>query len=375
MSSSKRFKNLIVHNQGFSKYTCLKINLETGEAMSLKHFDVNLLLTHYTEKEKLYCKGDLFFDDRVYQKYEETFEEDGTSSKTYLFEDHSFLSSYESIGVYKQDRFQPVPPHRHNYIELLYVWSGSCSQTINGQRIECIQGDVCILDTKTTHSVDEAGEKDIIVNILMRKEFFASTFLNRMTRQGILAEFLINAVTQGHEKQRYLFFRTLGNSKFHDCMQDTLREYYSNDIGKREVMESYMIIMFTELLRIYRQNPVDHHRLSKPSNMKLLDVLEYIENNYEKEQCSLKSVAEHFKLNEKYLTMLLKKKTGRSFVEHLQEQKLNKAKMLLLNSDLPITEVIALCGYNNTNFFYKKFKMSEGCTPAEYRDKRRNQHT
>jgi len=36
-------------------------------------------------------------------------------------------------------------------------------------------------------------------------------------------------------------------------------------------------------------------------------------------------------------------------------------------ADMPVAEVIGRCGYQNMNFFYRKFKKAEGCTPLEYR--------
>ncbi len=329
---------------------------------------MDIFLRQYNEKEKKFLNGNPCSEDKVYQKYEEMGEDNGSVQKTYLFKDDYFLSSYENIGINRQDRFQPVFPHRHNYIELNYIWSGSCTQVINGKKVEYAEGDVCILDTQTTHSVAEAGDNDIIVNILMRKEFFAAAFFNRMTRQGILAEFLMNAIIKGQETKQYLFFETGHNPRFRSLMENILGEYYGNDLGKREVMESYIIILFTELLRSYRENP-SHNTKNQKLNRKLFDILEYIENNYE--SCSLKTVAGHFGFNEKYLTMFLKKRTGRSFVEHLQEQKLGRAKMLLLNTELPVTEVITRSGYNNTNFFYKIFQESEGCTPGDYRERQK----
>ncbi|MDF2614171.1 MAG: helix-turn-helix protein [Clostridia bacterium] len=326
--------------------------------------ELDAFLREYTEKEKMALEGKYKDEDKVYEKYEESSSGEGTFLKTYLFEDKYFLSSYENIGTNKQERFMEVYAHKHNYIELNYVWSGKCTQIINGKKVVCQQGDICILDTKTVHSVEKAEENDIIVNILMRKEFFASTFFNRITKQGLLAEFLMDAVMKVHDVKQYLLFQTHGNTRIHSLMEDLLCEYYSDSLGKREVMESYMIILFTELLRTYRGNASQHTKHNEV-NIKIFDILEHIEKNYE--FCTLHSVAQHFSLNEKYLTMLLKKRTGRSFIEHLQEQKMNKAKMLLSNTELSISEVITLSGYSNTHFFYKKFYESEDCTPAQYR--------
>ena len=79
-----------------------------------------------------------------------------------------------------------------------------------------------------------------------------------------------------------------------------------------------------------------------------------------------------FGMHGNYLTALLREKTGRSFVEHVQEQRLKKARMLLETTELPLSELIPRCGYNNMNLFYRKFREAEGCTPAQYRKEHRN---
>ena len=101
-----------------------------------------------------------------------------------------------------------------------------------------------------------------------------------------------------------------------------------------------------------------------------LELLSYIEKNYE--TCTLPEMGKAFGMHGNYLTALLKEKTGRSFVEHVQEQRLKKARMLLETTELPLSELIPLCGYNNMNFFYRKFREAEGCTPAQYRKEHRN---
>ena len=123
---------------------------------------------------------------------------------TYLFEESLFMAPGEKIVVSRQDRYVEVLPHQHDYIELCYLWSGSCSQTIEGKKIVTGEGDVCIFDTQAVHSIEPGGENDILVNILMSREFFDSAFLSRMPRQGIVSEFLAESVTKSRKKQQAL---------------------------------------------------------------------------------------------------------------------------------------------------------------------------
>lgn len=332
----------------------------------MTHEELDLFLHGFTEQEKENLqKGTVDFDNpRIHREYSKY----STMDKgAYLFEGDYFMNPYENIGVNRQDRFVDIKPHAHNYIELNYVWSGTCVQTIQGRKVVSQQGDVCIFDTSVVHSIEKAGEKDIILNILMRKEFFASAFLARMTKQGILSQFLMEAVSRSQQKKHYLYFPAHNNHRVRKIMEEILLEYYNKDLGVQEVLDSYMVILFTELLRTYRDASKEKEK-DVSHNVQILSVLSYIEENYE--HCTLSQMAKYFGFNGAYLTNLLKEKTGRSFVEHVQEQRLNKAKVLLENTDLPVTEIVTMCGYNNMNFFYKKFREAVGSTPGDYRKSR-----
>ena len=53
---------------------------------------------------------------------------------------------------------------------------------------------------------------------------------------------------------------------------------------------------------------------------------------------------------------------------------MNEAEKLIVNSKIPITEIIFSVGYENTNFFYKMFSLKYGCTPKEYRKNNLNRN-
>lgn len=226
---------------------------------------------------------------------------------------------------------------------------------------------MCIFDTQAVHSIEPGGENDILVNILMSREFFDSAFLSRMPRQGIVSEFLAESVTKSRKKQHYLYFKAHRNSRVREIMEEIISEYYTRDIGMEEVMESYVIILFTELLRVWRDETRKQASVSR--EVQILELLAYIEKNYE--TCTLPQMGKAFGMHGNYLTALLKEKTGRSFVEHVQEQRLKKARTLLETTELPLSELIPLCGYNNMNFFYPEIREAEGCTPARYRKEHR----
>ncbi|MBO9605793.1 MAG: response regulator transcription factor [Paenibacillaceae bacterium] len=94
--------------------------------------------------------------------------------------------------------------------------------------------------------------------------------------------------------------------------------------------------------------------------------IRYMEEHYA-EPLSLQQVASHIHLNATYFSHLFKKETGRSFVTYLVDLRMEKAKKLLSNTDLNVTEVSGLIGYDLPNYFAKLFKQSTGLSPKEYR--------
>lgn len=94
--------------------------------------------------------------------------------------------------------------------------------------------------------------------------------------------------------------------------------------------------------------------------------IRYMEEHYA-EQLTLTAVAVQAHLSPAYFSHLFKKETGRSFVTFLIEMRMDKAKQLLAGTNLNVTEVAGIVGYDLPNYFAKLFKQFSGFTPKEYR--------
>ena len=305
------------------------------------------LLTAYTAAEQEYLREGT--PDKEVPQPSELLEEE-------------ILPPGESIGIVRQDRFRPVGSHKHNYIELNYVWSGGCSQVVQGKKIVTSQGEICLMDSEAEHSVGLCDEQDILINILIPKRYFNHNFFSRMSGQGILSRFLLNAVTKQRNREHFLQFPTSQNPKVAWIMEQILLEYYGDDLGRQEVLDSYMILLFTEMLRCFR---ADSGNECLKETVPLFEILHYMEKK--NLTCTLSQTAEYFGFHPVYLTAMLKEKTGKSFVEHIQSQRISQAGNLLLRTDLTVAEIAEKVGYNNVEFFYRKFRQMYECTPGEYR--------
>ena len=85
------------------------------------------------------------------------------------------------------------------------------------------------------------------------------------------------------------------------------------------------------------------------------------------EELSLGVLSEEFHLSPQYISQLFKSEIGVNFLAYLTNMRMEAAKKLLLNTDLPISEVSARAGYGDYRVFSKVFKKSEGVTPSQFR--------
>ena len=94
--------------------------------------------------------------------------------------------------------------------------------------------------------------------------------------------------------------------------------------------------------------------------------MRYVEDNL-RHTLTLKEVAEHVHLNASYFSALFKEKAKLTFSEYMTRRRLERAKQLLLSTDLPVATIAEEVGYQTDKYFISLFKTYEGITPGQYR--------
>lgn len=97
------------------------------------------------------------------------------------------------------------------------------------------------------------------------------------------------------------------------------------------------------------------------------EAIKYVEENFKKEDLSLKDVSSCVHINPTYFSMVFKKEKGVNFSEFLLEYRMNKAMEIIRNSDKKVYEVGEAVGYVNSQYFSVCFKKFTGMSPLEYR--------
>jgi AraC-like DNA-binding protein len=96
-------------------------------------------------------------------------------------------------------------------------------------------------------------------------------------------------------------------------------------------------------------------------------VFEYINNNYSK-QLTLADVSKIANMPETSFSRFLKKRTGNTFVDSINEIRIGHASRMLIDTTSTIAEIAYNCGFNNISNFNRTFKKKKGLTPKEFRE-------
>lgn len=103
------------------------------------------------------------------------------------------------------------------------------------------------------------------------------------------------------------------------------------------------------------------------SSIHISQVKQSIQENYLSSEFSITLLADQFHISIAYMSYLFKKKTNENISDYVWQLRLEKAKELLKNTDMPIDEISVTVGYLNPSSFRRKFKQTMNVTPSHYR--------
>lgn len=134
--------------------------------------------------------------------------------------------------------------------------------------------------------------------------------------------------------------------------------------GDAEKLRYQIGNLFTETMQLR-----DSHSKKKYSKL-LEDAKAFIDENYKHDEMSLNTVAAQVNISPSYFSTIFSSEMGQTFVEYLTHVRLEKAKELLMCSNMRTAEIGYEVGYKDSHYFSYIFKKVVGCSPKEYRNRK-----
>jgi AraC-like DNA-binding protein/mannose-6-phosphate isomerase-like protein (cupin superfamily) len=269
----------------------------------------------------------------------------------------------------KTSRFLAVAEHTHDYIELNYVYSGSIIQIINDEEVQLKKGDLIILDTQVSHSIETPGENDILLAFRFSKEYFITTFFKDFKTDNPMSNFLIKSLFESQKYKRYLYFNIQEEEELETVIKLLVIEFLKQDHQSLNILHHYISIIFEKLIQHYEKNiPLDASSKSEKQTKLRFDILHYLDSHFD--EVTLAQIAAHFNYSPNYFSNLVRKMFQKNFCQLLKEVRFKNALILLDNTSLSIAEICEQVGFSNQNIFYKLFNEKFHLTPKKYRQQK-----
>lgn len=302
-----------------------------------------------TEEEQKIINGDLSIDKSLYMENNKN-----------IINSKKMLADGELIAVRPHTRFVHFPEHSHDYVEVVYMAKGKTLHIIDGEQIELKEGELLFLCQSAKQEILPAGENDIAVNFIILPEFFDSALEMMENREAPLFKFLLDCLQNSDSNIKFLHFKVSDILPVQNLVENLLWTLVYKSGGRGSVNRFTMGLLLLQLVT-YSERLVS----KRNEDSFVFKVLSYIEENYK--TSSLAELSEIMHYDKSTLSRAIRNKTGKNFIELVQEKRLSKACFLLKNTTLSVDDVSEFVGYDNVSFFHRLFKKYYGISPRKYR--------
>lgn len=247
--------------------------------------------------------------------------------------------------------------HWHTDVEMLFVMEGQIRLGINQEVKVLSKGDLAICPSGEIHYFDSSNMESRIILMLFHPKVIG--FPDRWPKDRKLSTYFIIENDQ--------------NKNILNKVQVLLLSLM-DEINKNQENSEYIILArLYEILWLVIQNfsePItgsnDKGRVSNEELSAAHKILRYIDER-DMLDLTLNMVADEFKMSPSYLSKLIKKVSGMSFLSYLTSRRMLRAEHLLKVSDKNITEISYDCGFKSVRTFNRVFKKLNGLSPSQYR--------
>lgn len=269
-----------------------------------------------------------------------------------------------SVGmvIQKHNCYSPVFSHYHTYFEAFYVYEGICEHEVDGRKTLLRMGDFCIIPPGVSHSIS-VQDQSIVLVMIMSTNVIENVFMNpTYYKDNALSDFFIkNLRYAGYTN--YLSVHTGNDHDLKDLLIKMMLESCNKYQEYDAILYAYFSIFFGKLLRYY-ENTIEISGVSN-DDMFAYRVSTYIMEHHT--DVKLADLAEKYHYTPEYTSRLIKKTTGKTFIEILIDCRMKHALSLLKSTMLTISDIAYHIGYENSENFIKTFKKRYGKTPTTYR--------
>lgn len=261
----------------------------------------------------------------------------------------------------QHDDFMRIHNHK-DFSELVCVLEGNGIHHVNQESYFIKKGDVFVINSETAHGYSQL--KDFrICNIMFDYNTFFSMPLDIKKTAGFHSLFHIEPYLTKEQQFKSHLKLSLSDFEYTEkLIAHMIREYDMKPPGYMTLLRCYFLELCVFFARLYSEQQL----IQKDHHIQIAEVVAFMDAHYT-EPFSVSELAKKAMLSDRHFSRIFTRTYKISPIQYIHQLRLEKAALLLKNSDAPITEIAYLCGFNDSNYFTKHFKQHFGLTPSAYR--------
>ncbi len=268
--------------------------------------------------------------------------------------------------------------HRHDFIEIAYVISGSGIHQVGDARYATEAGDLFIINDDVPHGFfsesptggDAPSAPLVTYNCVFKPAFIDSSLLGADHFRDIASSYLFRTlfpeadVPEADLRLTGTDFREIGT-----LFATMHREYQEQKKGYADILRAMLVTLLIRVFRLIdeqREAGSGRHAVSDFHRRLVGRAIAYMQEHASGE-LRLEDVAMQTFVSKNHFSRLFREVTGVKFSDHVQGLRIEEAVRLLGTTDKKVADIALLCGFRDLKHFYDVFRKRTGRTPGAFR--------
>lgn len=251
------------------------------------------------------------------------------------------------------------PIHFHPEYELNFIANGAGVRRVVGDSLEEIENIELVFVGPNLHHGWQmhkcTSEKIHEITVQFHKDLLDSNLLGRRIMKPIKDMF-------ERSSHGILFSRKISKKILPKLQKLSKTDSINYFLELISILQDLSLSTNQRLLSTYSTN---YKEFENSDRIKV--IYEFIQENYAS-KITLSEVSELVNMSPVSFNRFIKKRTGKTFVEYVNDTRIGFASRWLIEEKLSINEIAYKCGFNNIANFNRIFKKNKKCTPSHYRE-------
>ena len=249
-----------------------------------------------------------------------------------------------------------LPHHYENTYQSVFLLAGKILYQVGEKEYQVSKGGMIVLNTLEEHTLKVLEYPYERYVIQIRPDFFQ----HEVKYPEVIAVFIKRPADFSH----LLTVTEPVWNYLHDVIREMEKEY----LNRKKYWEMYVGADLRRMFITIFRECADVLSMMKIGNGVTVayNVMNYL-NHHFAEDISVNSIAAALFLNRDYISHVFKDETGYSVMAYVISLRINRAKLLLAETDRSITDIAMECGYTDFTYFSKQFKKHTNMSPSKFR--------